>query len=60
MKLYMYETSLCARSVLITAAALGIEIEKKIVDMAKGENRSPEFLKVKKEKSTEYFSEVEL
>lgn len=48
LKLYMYESSLCSRSVLITAAALGINIEKKIVDMVKGEHKTPEFLKVNK------------
>lgn len=46
LQLYMYEGSIPARSVLITAAALGLEIEKKIVDMANGEHRKPEFLKV--------------
>lgn len=46
LKLYMYESSLPARSVLMTAAALGIKLEKKIVDMMKGEHTTPEFLKV--------------
>lgn len=43
----MYESSLPARTVLMTAAALGIPIEKKIVDMANGEHMSAEFLKVR-------------
>lgn len=34
------------RSVLLTAAALGIDLELKVVDMAAGENRDPEFVKV--------------
>lgn len=42
----MYEASGAARSILMTAAALGIKIEKKILDMEKEEHKSPEFLKV--------------
>lgn len=52
LKLYMYESSLPARSILMTGAALGIQFEKKFVDMEKGEHRSPEFLKVSVTPST--------
>lgn len=46
--LYVCGSSLATRSVLITAAALGIHIEKKTVDMGNLEHLSPEFLKVSK------------
>lgn len=34
------------RSVLLTAAAIGVDLDLKVVDMAAGENRDPEFVKV--------------
>lgn len=45
-KLYMTELSPPVRSVLITAAALGVELEKQYLDLLKKEQLSPDFLKV--------------
>lgn len=45
-KLYYSELSAPARSVLVTAAAIGLELEKQEVDLSKGEHLTPEFLKV--------------
>lgn len=45
-KLYVAETSPPVRSVLITAAAIGLELEKQEVDIPKGENLTPEYLEV--------------
>lgn len=44
--LYMTPISPPARSVLLTAAALGIELENKILDLANKEQLKPEYLKV--------------
>lgn len=46
-KLYLTEASPPVRSVLITAAAIGLELEKQEVDILKGENLTPEFIKVR-------------
>ena len=44
MKLYSSPLSSNARRVLVTAAYLGIELEQKIIDFAKGEHQAPEYL----------------
>jgi glutathione S-transferase len=46
MKLYMHKMSSNARRVRLTAAVLGIELEEHVVDLAKGEQRHPEYLAV--------------
>lgn len=46
-KLYLAEPSPVVRSVLITAAAIGLELEKHELDLFKGEQLTPEFLKVR-------------
>lgn len=46
LKLYLHEASPVARAVLITAAAIELEIEKTFVDLVNGEQLKPEFLKV--------------
>lgn len=45
-KLYMTETSPPVLSVLLTEAALGLQFEKKILDLLKDEHKTPAFLKV--------------
>lgn len=45
-KLYMHEVSPPSRAVLITAAALGLDLELHVVDLMKGEHKTPEYLKV--------------
>lgn len=45
-KLYLHEASPAVRSVLITASAIGLELEKIKVDLLNGEQMKPEFLKV--------------
>jgi glutathione S-transferase len=44
MKLYMHPMSSNARRVRLTAAVLGIELEEHKVDLAKGEQKHPEYL----------------
>lgn len=44
MKLYYNPLSPNVRRVRLTAAVLGIELEEKLLDFAKGEHKSPEFL----------------
>lgn len=44
MKLYLNALSPNVRRVLLTAAALGVELDRKPVDFAKGEHKSPDFL----------------
>lgn len=44
--LYVYPASPAVRSVLIAAEALGLKLELKEVDLFKGEQLKPEFLKV--------------
>lgn len=44
MKLYMNKISPNVRRVRLTAAVLGIELEEKSLDFAKGEHKSPEYL----------------
>lgn len=44
--LYMVPISPPVRSVLLTAAALGIELENKVLDIANKEHLSPEYLNV--------------
>lgn len=45
-KLYVAAPSPPARSVLITAAAIGLELEKQDINVLKGEHLTPEFIKV--------------
>lgn len=45
-KLYYSELSPPSRSVLLTANALGLELDLKVINLATGEHLSPEFLKV--------------
>lgn len=45
-KLYMTPGSPPVRSVLMTAASLGIELQTQDLDVLKGEHLKPEFLKV--------------
>ena len=44
MKLYMNRMSPNVRRVRITAAVLGLQLEEKNLDLAKGEQKNPEFL----------------
>lgn len=44
MKLYMNKLSPNVRRVRLTAAVLGIELEEKSLDFAKGEHKAPEYL----------------
>ena len=44
MRLYYHPISTCARRVLMTARSLGIGLDLVLVDLAKGEQHSPEFL----------------
>lgn len=44
--LYLTPLSQPVRSVLLTAAELGIELEERELDLFKGENKTPEFLEV--------------
>jgi glutathione S-transferase len=44
MKLYMNALSPNVRRVRLTAAVLGLPLEEKLVDLAKGEHRNPEYL----------------
>ena len=44
MKLYMNKLSPNVRRVRLTAAVLGIELEEKSMDFAKGEHKAPEYL----------------
>ena len=44
MKLYMNALSPNVRRVRLTAAVLGLPLEEKTLDLARGEHRSPEFL----------------
>ena len=44
MKLYMNPTSPNVRRVRLTAAVLGLQLEEKNLDLAKGEQKRPEFL----------------
>lgn len=46
-KLYTTDLSPPARSVLLTGAALGLELEEIHVDLFKREHRSPDFVKVR-------------
>lgn len=45
-KLYYISASAPARSVLMTADALGLELDLKFIDTYKGENLAPEYIKV--------------
>lgn len=45
-KLYMLERSAPVRSVLITAAAVGLDLEKEIVDIFSGDHMKAEYVKV--------------
>lgn len=44
--LYYVDLSPPSRSVLLTAAAIGVELELKIVNLLAGDHLTPEFLKV--------------
>ena len=44
MKLYLNPLSPNVRRVRLTAAVLGIELEEKLLDFAKGEHKNPEYL----------------
>ncbi|XP_013101454.1 glutathione S-transferase 1-1 [Stomoxys calcitrans] len=46
MDFYYQPGSTPCRAVLMTAAALGIELNKKLLDVQGGENKTPEFLKL--------------
>jgi glutathione S-transferase len=46
MKLYMNKLSPNVRRVRLTAAVLGLELEEKSLDFAKGEHKSPEYLEL--------------
>lgn len=46
MRLYYHPISTCSRRVLMTAHHLGIEVERVLVDLGKGEQRSPAFLAI--------------
>jgi glutathione S-transferase len=44
MKLYMNSTSPNVRRVRLTAAVVGLQLEEKMLDFAKGEQKNPEYL----------------
>lgn len=44
--LHGMKLSPCVRSTFVVAAALGVEMEYKYIDLFKGESRTPEFLKM--------------
>lgn len=44
--LYYIDASPPSRSVLLTAAAIGLELDLKVVDLMNGEQLTPEFIKV--------------
>lgn len=46
MRLYYHPASTCSRRVLLTVNHLGIKLDLKPVDLFKGEQNSPEFLKL--------------
>ena len=46
MKLYMNPASSNARRVRVTNAVLGLDLEEQLVDLAKGEQRKPEYLAI--------------
>lgn len=46
MRLYYNEMSPPSRAVLLTARALGVEMERQEVDLESKENLTPEFLQV--------------
>lgn len=52
--LYFDSRSPQARSVLFLIEALGIDIDRKPVDLFKGEQRNPDFLKVERK----YFENI--
>lgn len=45
-KLYLMEGSVPVRAVLITAAAIGLDLEKEYLNILKGDQFKPEYLKV--------------
>lgn len=44
--LYYTDISPPSRAILLVAEAIGLDLEKKNVDLFKGENYTPEYLKV--------------
>ncbi|HXU72675.1 MAG TPA: glutathione S-transferase family protein [Polyangia bacterium] len=46
MKLYLNNLSPNVRRVRLTAAVLGLELEEKVLDLAKGEQKHPDFLRL--------------
>jgi len=46
MKLYMTPMSPNVRRVRLTAAVLGLQLEEKVLDFAKGEHKSPEYVAI--------------
>lgn len=46
MRLYHHPVSTCSRRVLMTAVSLGVQLDLVLVDLAKGQQNSPEFLKL--------------
>ena len=46
MRIYYHPVSTCSRRVLMTAHHLGINVDLVLVDLAKGEQNAPEFLKL--------------
>lgn len=44
--LYYIDLSPPSRSVLLTAAAIGVELELRVIDLLGGEHLKPEFVKV--------------
>ncbi len=46
MRLYYHPRSTCSRRVLMTAAHLGVSLERVIVDLATGAQHAPDFLKL--------------
>lgn len=53
--LYTMDLSPPARGVLLTAAALGVELNQKIIDLGKKEQRSPEYIQVCVESQKHFF-----
>lgn len=45
-KLYVHEASPPVRAVLITAAAIGLELDKEFIDILSGAQLKPEYVKV--------------
>lgn len=58
MDLYYHPATPPSRAVLMTAKAVGVDPNLKIIDVMKGESLKPEFVKVKSFKLIKKFPEI--